>query len=66
MKRRYIVGAVLVGLMAAAGLYLYGGGQTPSGQPPLKNLGAQSVGEIKNEFNAAKDDVRVLLLLSPT
>ena len=66
MKRAYIVVGISVALLAAAVLYLYGGGQTPAGQPPLKNLSAQSVGEIKNEFNAAKDDVRVLLLLSPT
>jgi hypothetical protein len=66
MKRAYIVVGILVALLAAAGLYLYSGGQTPAGQPPLKNLSAQRVGEIKNEFNAAKDDVRVLLLLSPT
>jgi hypothetical protein len=66
MQRAYIVGAIPVALLAAAVLYLYGGGQTPAGQLPLKNLNAQSVGEIKNEFNAAKDDVRVLLLLSPT
>ena len=64
MKRKYIVGAVLVGLLIAAVLYLYG--QTPAGQPPLRNVTAQSVGEIKNEFNAAKDEPRVLLLLSPT
>jgi hypothetical protein len=66
MKRAYIVGAILVALLTAAGLYLYGGGQAPAGQPLLQNLSAQSVGEIKNHFNAAKDDVRVLLLLSPT
>ena len=66
MKRTSIVGAIPVALLGAAVLYVYGGGQTPAGQPPLKNLSAQSVGEIKNEFNAAKDDVRVLLLLSPT
>jgi hypothetical protein len=66
MKRAYIVGAIPVALLAAAVLYLYGGGQSPAGQPPLKNLSAQGVGEIKIEFNAAKDDVRVLLLLSPT
>ena len=66
VKRAYIVGAISVALLAAAVLYLYGGGQTPAGQPPLKNLSAQGVGEIKNEFNAAKHDVRVLLLLSPT
>ena len=66
MKRAYIVGAIPLALLAAAVFYLYGAGQTPPGQPPMKNLSAQSVGEIKNEFNAAKDDVRVLLLLSPT
>jgi len=66
MKRAYIVGAILVALLAAAGLYVYGGGQTPAGQPPLQNLSTRSVGEIKNHFNAANDDVRVLLLLSPT
>ena len=66
MKRAYIVGAIPVALLAAAVLYLYSRGQTPAGQPPMKNLSAQSIGEIKNEFNAAKDDVRVLLLLSPT
>jgi len=66
MKRAYIIGAIPVALLAAAVLYLYGGGQTPAGQPPLKNLSGQNVGEIKNEFNVAKEDVRVLLLLSPT
>lgn len=66
MKGKYIVGAVLVALLAVAVLYLYGGGDTPAGQPPLQKLSAQNVGEIRNEFNAAKDDVRVLLLLSPT
>ena len=66
MQRAYVVGAIPVALLAAAVLYLYGAGQTPAGQPPMKNLSAQSIGEIKNEFNAARDDVRVLLLLSPT
>ena len=66
MKRKYIVGAVLVGLLIVAVLYLYGGGQAPAGQPPLRNVTAQTVGEIKNEFNAARDEPRVLLLLSPT
>src|SRR5215471_3613613 len=64
MKRAYIVGAIPVALMTAAALYLYGGGHTPAGQFPLKNLSAQSVREIKYEFNAAKDDLRVVLLLS--
>lgn len=66
MKRRYIVGTALVGVLLAAGLYLYGGGQTPPGQPPLQNVTDQNVADIKNAFNAAKSEVRVVLLLSPT
>ncbi len=66
MKGRYIVGAVLAALLIAAALYLYGGGQVPVAQAPLRSVTAENVAEIKNEFNAANGDVRVLLLLSPT
>ena len=43
-----------------------GGSQTPSGQQPLESLTTRNVAEVRNAFNAAKGDVRVLLLLSPT
>jgi len=66
MKSRYIVGTVVVAVLLAAVLYLYGGGQTPSGQPSLRSVTDQTVADIKNEFNAAKSEVRVVLLLSPT
>ncbi len=66
MKHRYLIGAFLALVLVAALVYFYGGSQAPSGQPPLKSLTAQNVAEVKSEFNAAKDDVRVLLLLSPT
>lgn len=66
MKRKYILGAPVAVLLLGALVYFYGGSQAPSGQPALQSLTAQNVTEVKNEFNAAKDDVRVLLLLSPT
>ena len=66
MRRKYIVGAVPIALLIGAVLYLYGGGQAPSGQPPLQNLTAQNFGELKNEFNISKGEARVILLLSPT
>ena len=66
MKPKYVVVAVLAAFVVAAGIYLYGGSETPSGQSPLRNVTAQNVAEIKNEFNAAKGEVRLLLLLSPT
>ena len=66
MKRKYVLGALAVVLLLAGFFYFSGGGQVPTGQPPLKNLTAQNVSDVKNEFNRAKGDVRVLLLLSPT
>jgi hypothetical protein len=47
-------------------VYFYGGSQVPSGQPPLRSVTAENLGEIKNEFNAATNEIRILLLLSPT
>ena len=65
MKCKYILGALLAVLVLAL-LYFYGGSQAPSGQHPLDSLRAGNVAEVKNQFNAAKNEVRVLLLLSPT
>jgi hypothetical protein len=66
MKR----GSIALGLVALAifaGLsYLYGGHQTPKGQPPLADLNAANLSELKNAFNASHDNVRMLVLLSPT
>jgi hypothetical protein len=66
MKRKYILRGLLAALLLTALIYFYGGSQAPSGQPPLKSLTAQNLAEVKDQFNAAKDEVRVLLLLSPT
>jgi hypothetical protein len=66
MKARYIIVTVFAALLLAASLYLYSGSQTPAGQVPLRNITAENISDIKNEFNAANGDVRVLLLLSPT
>lgn len=66
MSRKYILLAIpLVALVVALG-YFYGGSQAPIGQPPLQSLTAQNLSGIEDAFNAVKDDVRVLLLLSPT
>lgn len=66
MKRGYVFGAVVAVLLLAAFFYLYGGSQTPSGQAPLQTVTAQSLGDIKNAFNAANSEARIVLLLSPT
>lgn len=66
MNRKYILVAIVTAAFVGALLYFYGGSQAPAGQRPLQKVTAQNVAEIKDAFNATKDDVRVLLLLSPT
>jgi len=66
MKRKYIVNGAIGAVLLAALIYFYGGSQTPAGQPPLRSLTAENLNELKKDFNAAKDEIRVLLLLSPT
>lgn len=66
MNRRYILVAILTAAVIGALVYFYGGSQVPPGQPPLQRLTADNLQQIKNAFNEAKDNVRVLVLLSPT
>jgi hypothetical protein len=66
MKRKYLAGAAAAAILFILLFYVYGGSQAPQGQPPLQTITAQNISEIRNQFNMAKDDVRVLLLLSPT
>ena len=66
MKRKHILAAIVATALAGALFYFYGGSQTPSGQTPLQKLTPENVAEVKSAFNAAKNDARVLLLLSPT
>jgi hypothetical protein len=65
-RRKYVLAATVAILIIGALVYFYGGGQTPSGQPPLARLTPGNISQVQTAFNAAKDDVRVLVLLSPT
>ena len=64
-RKDILIAAVAIALVGAL-FYFYGGHQTPNGQLPLRRLTTQNLTEVKNAFNAAKGEVRVLLLLSPT
>lgn len=66
MKSKFIFGPLLGVVLVGALFYFYGGSQAPSGQRPLDSVTSRNVTDIKTQFNLAKDDVRVLLLLSPT
>ena len=66
MKGKLVLGAILGVILVAALFYFYGGSEVPSGQPPVESVTAQNIADVKTQFNLAKNDVRVVLLLSPT
>ena len=66
MKLKNIAGVVVAAALAGGLVYFYGGSQAPVGQPPLHDLTSQNIVDIETAFNGAKDDVRALLLMSPT
>jgi hypothetical protein len=58
-----LAGLVLVGLLALR-WHFYGGATVPAGQPALVTL--TTIDELRTAFNAASEEVRIVLLLSPT
>lgn len=66
MKARYIFGAILAVALTAGLVHFYSGSQVPSGQAPLQSITSDNVAIIKSAFNTDENDVRLLVLLSPT
>ncbi len=56
---------VLVGLTVVE-RYFLGGHAVPAGQPPLTGLTGDTLDSLKNDFNRATHQTRIVLLLSPT
>ena len=65
-RRKLAVIAVIVALVLAAAWYQFGGHRTAPGQPPLAELSAGSLEQLRADFNAAADQPRMIVLLSPT
>jgi hypothetical protein len=68
MRRRAPLVAMLVLLLliGAAAWYQFAGQQAPAGQPPLTAIGVAHLDSVRDEFNGGSDEIRVVLLLSPT
>ena len=66
MNRKHVLAIAAALILCVAVLYFYAGHGTPAGQPALTELTPQTFTKLETAFNTAKDDVRVILLLSPT
>jgi hypothetical protein len=64
-NRRILI-AILAILLVLAGVYFWGPSKTPAGQPPLSTLSEATFINFQNAFDSAADEVRIVLLLSPT
>lgn len=66
MKQRVAIIAVVAVALVLSGVYFRGRSSVPSGQEPLTVLSRANLSEFTRAFDAASDDPRMLLLLSPT
>lgn len=62
----YAVGAIGLLVIVWVGYYRYIPREVPKGQAPFLKLTKENVSELKESFNAADQETRVLVLLSPT
>ncbi len=65
-RQKVILVSVIAALLIAAAWYQFGGNRTAPRQPPLAELNATSIDQLRADFNAAADQPRMILLLSPT
>jgi hypothetical protein len=65
MRKSIVFGSI--GVVVAAFLaWRVLGHETPKGQAPLTNLTQDTLGKFESDFNKSDDEIRLLVLLSPT
>ena len=61
------IAIAVVGLLLAGAGYRYlGTHHVPAGQPALVTLDAGSIDAVRQDFNRAANETRIIVLLSPT
>lgn len=65
-RRKWIGIALVAVVLAAIGYRYFGTHNAPAGQPALAHLDAGLVETLRADFNRRADEVRIIVLLSPT
>lgn len=68
MKRRIFIAALVIvaALIGGYAWWQFGTRYVPAGQPPLATLDASSLATLRDDFNRAAGETRIIVLLSPT
>lgn len=61
-----VLAAAVVACLAVVGWMKSAPRHVPAGQPPLAQIGAQSLASFRNTFNARAGEIRIVAMLSPT
>ena len=65
-RRSFLLIAIALVIVASFWVKRLQSPRTPAGQPPLVELERSGIDELKQAFNAAAGQTRVLVMLSPT
>jgi hypothetical protein len=66
MKLLRILLLILAAVLGAGAFYLYAGSSVPQGQPEMVRLTPANFGALRDAFNAARDQPRLVVLMAPT
>ena len=66
LRPKHTVLLLVIVLAFVAYWYYWGSSRTPPGQPPLTSLTPNNLGQFKKAFNDKADQIRLVLLVSPT
>jgi hypothetical protein len=66
MKVFRVLLLIVVALLGAGAVYLYAGNAVPEGQPEMVRLTPANFPALKQAFNDAKDQVRMIVMMAPT
>jgi hypothetical protein len=66
MKRFRLAALVVTVLLAVMAWGQFGTRHVPAGQPPLLTLDRHSIAALRDDFNQAIGQTRIVVLLSPT
>jgi len=66
MKRAWLIALAAVVVVVLGGIYFGRTGHAPANQPPLVEMNGPTLSALQAEFNRTSNELRVILLLSPT
>ncbi len=66
MRKVIIAASVAIAIVLLLAFYFFWGSSVPKGQQPLVRLNNSNISSLKDAFNASGNDVRLIVMLSPT